>query len=57
MSKETIYKGHTITSNLSGWYSAFTAKGYVKADTLEGVKLLINNVLKSQHQQETSKCK
>lgn len=57
MTKETIYKGHTITANLSGWYSALTARGYVKADTIQGVKTLIDNVIKAQHQKETNNCK
>ena len=57
MTKETIYKGHTINNNLSGWYSSLTARGYVKADTLQGVKDLIDKVIKSQHEKELSNCK
>jgi len=52
---EIIYKGHTITNNLSGWYSAYTVKGYVKADTIRGVKNLIDNILKSKVGKKPSK--
>ncbi|CAB4142726.1 hypothetical protein UFOVP451_43 [uncultured Caudovirales phage] len=36
--KSWSYKGYTIELYRSGWYSALTVNGYVKADTLQGVK-------------------
>jgi len=36
------YKGHIITLEKSGWFSTFTSKGFIKADTLKGIKKLIN---------------
>lgn len=39
-----IYKGVTIQFLLSGWYSAKSEKlGYLKADTLQGIKKLIDS--------------
>ncbi len=44
--KQTIYKGISISQLLSGWYSAKSpATGYLKADTLKGVKALIDKAL------------
>lgn len=43
--KTITYKGCTIEKNLSGWYSALTPNGYVKADTLTGIKKIINQYL------------
>lgn len=36
------YRGVAITQHLSGWYSALTTLGFVKADSLEGIKKLID---------------
>ena len=36
------YKGVQITKHLSGWYSALTTMGFVKADSLEGIKRIID---------------
>ena len=39
----TTYKGYTIQFLLSGWYSAKSNDlGYLKADTLAGIKRLID---------------
>lgn len=44
--KQTTYKGYTINKLLSGWYSVKSdIFGYLKADTLAGIKNLINNEL------------
>ena len=46
MYKQT-YKNIDIDFNLSGWYSAFvTGYGYVKADSVRGVKRLIDKYVK-----------
>ncbi len=46
--KEIKYKGYIITKSLSGWYSVFTSRyGYLRADTLKGIKEQINHVIKS----------
>lgn len=53
MKKNTIYKGHEITFNLSGWYSSFSpSKGYLKADTLQGIKKLINSTIAEEQEAE-----
>lgn len=42
--KTYTYKGYTITLNLTGWYSCHTSRyGILKADTLNGIKKLINH--------------
>lgn len=42
--KTIKYKNHIITLNFSGWYTAQTSRyGIAKADTLKGIKQLINN--------------
>jgi len=42
----TAYKGFTIEySRATGWYSANTPDGYLKADTLPGIKQLIKQYL------------
>jgi hypothetical protein len=46
--KTIQYKGYTITKELTGWYSCFTSRyGYLKADTLSGIKQLINHASKA----------
>lgn len=46
MYKQT-YKDHDIHFELSGWYTAFVpGYGYVKADTVRGVKRLIDSETK-----------
>ena len=46
--KEINYKGYTITKCLTGWYSVFTSRyGYLKADTLQGIKKIINHAIKA----------
>jgi hypothetical protein len=48
MQKEIIYKGYTITKQLTGWYTIFTSRyGYLKADTLAGIKKLVNHASKA----------
>lgn len=48
MAKETTYKGYTITRELTGLYSCFTSRyGYLRADTLAGIKKLINHAAKA----------
>ena len=42
------YKGYTITKCLTGWYSCHTSRyGILKADTLAGIKKLINHAAKA----------
>ena len=42
------YKGYTITKYLTGWYSVQTGRyGILKADTLAGIKKLINHAAKA----------
>ena len=36
------YKGYTIEHHLTGWYSVYTPNGILKADTIRGIKKLIN---------------
>jgi hypothetical protein len=44
--KTWAYKGVTIELNLNGLYSAFIiGHGFVKADTLQGVKNLIRRTM------------
>jgi hypothetical protein len=46
--KTTTYKGYTITVSLTGWYTVFTSRyGYLKADTLAGIKKQINHAIKA----------
>ena len=46
MRKTKIYKGYTINRLLSGWYSVKSdIFGYLKADTLSGIKKMIDNEL------------
>lgn len=43
MKTQTNYKGYTIQHLFSGWYSTKSVKfGYLKADTLKGLKKLID---------------
>ncbi len=43
---EKIYKGHLITrARFTGYYSTMTKNGRVMADTLKGIKELINQNL------------
>lgn len=39
------YRGITIDHYPTGWWSALTPRGYVKADTLDGVKEMIRRSL------------
>ena len=42
--KTVMYRNHTITLNYTGLYSAITGRyGIAKADTLKGIKKLIDN--------------
>jgi len=44
--KQTTYKGHIINHNLSGWYSCYIpGQGFVKADTIPGIKKLIREAI------------
>ena len=44
---KTTYKGIEISQLLSGWFSAKSPNtGYLKADTLKGIKNLIDAALK-----------
>ena len=43
--KHVIYKGHLITQELTGWYYSLTKNGRVMADTIKGIKELINQNL------------
>lgn len=50
MKEETIksfnYDGHFIELNYNGLYSCFIeGKGYIKADSLAGIKRLIGNTI------------
>jgi len=46
--KTIYYKGYTITKCLTGWYSVQTGRyGILKADTLQGIKKLINHAIKA----------
>ena len=46
--KQLIYKGYTIDKCITGWYSVFTSRyGYLKANTLAGIKKLINHAVKA----------
>jgi hypothetical protein len=48
MKKQFNYKGYTIEKCLTGWYSVFTSRyGYLKADTLAGIKKLIDHAIKA----------
>lgn len=48
MKKEFQYKGYSITLCYSGWYSVQTGRyGILKADTLAGIKKLINHAIKA----------
>ena len=48
MTTQIIYKGYTIQVLLSGWYSVKSEKlGYLKADTLAGIKKLIDKEIKT----------
>lgn len=47
MAKSITYKGYEITQQLTGLYTVFTSRyGYLKADTLAGIKKLINHASK-----------
>ena len=47
MAKSFTYKGYEITKQLTGFYTVFTSRyGYLKADTLAGIKKLINQIKK-----------
>lgn len=42
------YKGFTIEKHLTGWYSVQTGRyGILKADTLAGIKKLVNHAAKA----------
>ena len=46
MTKLIPYKGLTIENHLSGWFTCFMlGHGTLKADTLDGIKELINKEL------------
>ncbi len=46
--KTIQYKGYTINVCLTGWYSVQTGRyGILKADTLAGIKKLINHAAKA----------
>jgi hypothetical protein len=46
MEKDFIkYKNHYIVYTLSGWYVSKTVDGFKKADTLKGIKKLINETI------------
>lgn len=46
--KQFTYKGYTVTKSLTGWYSVQTGRyGILKADTLAGIKKLINHAAKA----------
>jgi len=48
MAKSITYKGYEITQQLTGLYTVFTSRyGYLKADTLAGIKKLINHASKA----------
>lgn len=49
VSREWKYKGYVIELNHSGWFSAKSDNlGYLKADTLFGIKRLIDKEIKVQ---------
>ena len=55
MLQKSIYKGIEITQLLSGWFSALSPiSGYLKADTLQGVKSLIDKSIKEDDEAETA---
>jgi hypothetical protein len=46
--KTINYKGFTISVYLTGWYSVQTSRyGILKADTLAGIKKMINHAIKA----------
>jgi len=46
--KTIQYKGYIITKCLTGWYSVQTGRyGILKADTLAGIKKLVNHAEKA----------
>lgn len=48
MKTQITYKGYTIQVLFSGWYSVQTGRyGILKADTLAGIKKMINHAAKA----------
>jgi len=46
--KTINYKGYTINYYLTGWFSVYTSRyGILKADSLKGIKELINHAIKA----------
>ncbi len=48
--KTWSYRGYTLDSYRSGWYSVLTDNGYIKADTVDGLKKLIDERAKNDYQ-------
>ena len=46
--KTINYRGYTIEKQLTGWFTVFTSRyGYLKSDTLAGIKKMINHTIKA----------
>ena len=46
--KTINYRGYTIEKQLTGWFTVFTSRyGYLKSDTLAGIKQMINHAIKA----------
>lgn len=46
--KTINYRGYTIEKQLTGWFTVFTSRyGYLKSDTLAGIKKMINHAIKA----------
>ena len=46
--KTINYRGYTIEKQLTGWFTVFNSRyGYLKSDTLAGIKKMINHAIKA----------
>ena len=46
-----MYKGYVLSKNVYGYFTCFISNhGYLKADTLQGLKKLINEVIEEENQ-------
>lgn len=49
LNKYYMYKGYFIERDRrTGYYSTYTSKGFLKADTQRGIKKLINEVIENE---------
>jgi hypothetical protein len=48
--KSWKYRGYTLDSYRSGWFTANTDDGFIKADTLDGLKKLVDERARNDYQ-------